>query len=73
MKRVLVLFSLLLCVQLYSQENVADMLVAKGYGKNTRAIIVANEDYQSYSGGVYVENEDLAIFQAERFKQLLIK
>ncbi|MCX6329928.1 MAG: caspase family protein [Bacteroidia bacterium] len=73
MKRVLVLFSLLFCVQLYSQENVADMLVAKGYGKNTRAIIVANEDYQSYSGGIYVENEDLAIFQAERFKQLLIK
>ena len=48
------------------------MLAAKGYGKNTHAIIVANEDYQSYSP-VYVENEELAILKAEKFQQILIK
>lgn len=72
MKRLLVLLALPLCLQLYSQQNVSEMLAGKGYGKNTRAIIVANEDYQSYSS-VYVENEDLAINQAERFQQMLIK
>ena len=48
------------------------MLIEKGYGTNTRAIIIANEDYQSYAN-VYVENEELAINQAERFQQMLIK
>ena len=72
MKKALVLLTLLSCVQLYAQENLTQMLAAKGYGKNTRAIIVANEDYQSYSP-VYVENEELAIIRAEKFQQMLIK
>lgn len=72
MKKVLVLLTLLSCVQLYAQENLTQMLATKGYGKNTRAIIVANEDYQSYSP-VYVENEELAIIRAEKFQQMLIK
>jgi hypothetical protein len=72
MKKALVLLSLLSCFQLSAQENIIQMLAAKGYGKNSRAIIVANEDYQSYSS-VYVENEVLAIFQAEKFQQMLIK
>lgn len=72
MKKALVILSLLSCIQISAQENVADMLSAKGYGKNTRAIIVANEDYQSYSP-VYVENEELAILKAEKFQQMLIK
>jgi hypothetical protein len=72
MKKALVILSLLSCVQLYGQENIAGMLSAKGYGKNTYAIIVANEDYQSYSS-VYVENEELAIMEAEKFQQMLIK
>ncbi len=74
MKRVLVILLLLSCFQLSAQENIVNMLATKGYGKNTRAIIVANEDYQSYSGSpVYVENEVLAILQAEKFQQMLIK
>ncbi len=74
MKRVLVILSLLSCFQLSAQENIVNMLAIRGYGKNTRAIIVANEDYQSYSGSpVYVENEELAILQAEKFQQMLIK
>jgi hypothetical protein len=72
MKKALVILSLLSCIQISAQENVADMLAAKGYGKNTRVIIVANEDYQSYSP-VYVENEELAILKAEKFQQMLIK
>jgi hypothetical protein len=72
MRWVLVYIVLPFCLQLNSQESVVQTLTAKGYGKNTRAIIIANEDYQSYSS-VYVENEDLAINQAERFQQLLIK
>jgi hypothetical protein len=72
MKKALAIFLLLSCSQLYAQENVAEMLDAKGYGKNTRAIIVANEDYQSYAT-IYVENEELAILQAEKFQQMLIK
>lgn len=60
------------CLQLYSQQNISEMLAGRGYGKNTRAIIIANEDYQSYSD-LYTENEDLAINQAERFQQMLIK
>ena len=72
MKKALVLLTLLSCVQLYAQENLTQMLAAKGYGKNTYAIIVANEDYQSYSP-VYVENEELAIIRAEKFQQMLIK
>ncbi|MCX6334850.1 MAG: caspase family protein [Bacteroidia bacterium] len=72
MKKALVLLTLLCCVQLYAQENITEMLAAKGYGRNTRAIIVANEDYQSYSP-VYVDNEELAIMQAEKFQQMLIK
>ncbi|MCX6335491.1 MAG: caspase family protein, partial [Bacteroidia bacterium] len=72
MKKALVLLTLLSCIQLYAQENITEMLAAKGYGRNTRAIIVANEDYQSYSP-VYVDNEELAIMQAEKFQQMLIK
>jgi len=72
MKRVLVFLILPFCLQLYSQQNVTEMLSGKGYGKNTRAIIIANEDYQSYSD-LYTENEDLAINQAERFQLMLIK
>lgn len=48
------------------------MLSSKGYGKNTYAIIVANEDYQSYSP-VYTDNEELAILKAEKFMQLLTR
>jgi hypothetical protein len=72
MKIVLVFLLPLLCLQLHGEADVAGLLTGKGYGKNTRAIIIANEDYQSYSS-VYVENEDLAINQAERFQQMLIK
>lgn len=72
MRKILAILSLLFCFQLSAQENVTDMLAARGYGKNTRAIIVANEDYQSYSP-VYVDNEALAILQAEKFQQMLIK
>jgi hypothetical protein len=72
MKKYLLILSLLSCFQISAQENTADMLTAKGYGKNTRAIIVANEDYQSFSP-VYVENEELAILKAEKFQQMLIK
>jgi hypothetical protein len=56
----------------YSQENVTDFLKSKGVGKSTYAIIIANEDYQSYSD-VYTPNEELAIYQAEKFEQVLIK
>ncbi|MCU0455224.1 MAG: caspase family protein [Bacteroidales bacterium] len=74
MRKILVILSLLSCIQISAQEKVAEMLIAKGYDKNTRAIIVANEDYQSYSGSpVYVENEELAILEAEKFQQMLIK
>jgi len=72
MRNILVYISLLLGIQLYGQKNVAEILIEKGYGTNTRAIIIANEDYQSYAN-VYVENEELAINQAERFQQMLIK
>jgi|GEM_PF-4332541 len=72
MRKALVLLTLLCCVRLYAQENLSQMLTANGYGKNTHAIIVANEDYQSYSP-VYVENEELAIIRAEQFQQMLIK
>jgi hypothetical protein len=72
MKKALILLSLLSCAGLYGQENITQMLAAKGYGRNTRAIIVANEDYQSYSS-VYVQNEELAIMEAEKFQQMLIK
>ncbi|MBA4321702.1 MAG: hypothetical protein C0408_02680, partial [Odoribacter sp.] len=72
MKKVLPFLVLLLPLQLFGQENIADFLSGKGSGKNTFAIIIANEDYQSYSR-VYVENEELAIYQAERFQQMLIK
>jgi|WetSurMetagenome_2_1015567.scaffolds.fasta_scaffold00007_125 hypothetical protein len=72
MRKLLVIISLLTCIQSNAQVKVADMLSAKGYGRNTRAIIIANEDYQSYSP-VYVENEELAIMQAEKFQQMLIK
>jgi len=34
MKKALVLLTLLSCVQLYAQENLTQMLAAKGYGKN---------------------------------------
>jgi len=74
MKKILVIFSLLSCIQVSAQENVADMLIAKGYGKTTHAIIVANEDYQTYSDSpLYIENEELAILKAEKFQQMLIK
>jgi len=64
---------LVFCLSISAQENISDYLIKKGYGdKNTWAIIIANEDYQSYSEG-YTENVELAIYQAERFQQMLIK
>ena len=72
MKRVFLFLLLTIGFQLFGQENIADLLAKKGTGENTFAIIIANEDYQSYSS-VYVENEELAIYQAERFQQMLIK
>ena len=72
MKRVFLFLLLTIGFQLFGQENIADLLAKKGTGKNTFAVIIANEDYQSYSS-VYVENEELAIYQAERFQQMLIK
>jgi hypothetical protein len=72
MKRVFLFLLLTSGFQLFGQENIADLLAKKGTGKNTFAVIIANEDYQSYSS-VYVENEELAIYQAERFQQMLIK
>ncbi|MDO9580031.1 MAG: hypothetical protein Q7J06_05625 [Bacteroidales bacterium] len=71
MKRVSLFLLLLISFQLCGQESVADLLTKKGAGKNTFAIIIANEDYQSYSR-TYVENEELAIYQAERFEQMKI-
>ena len=72
MKRVFVFLLLTISCHLYGQESIVDLLEKKGVGKNTYAIIIANEDYQSYSAK-YIENEELAIYQAERFEQLLIK
>jgi len=72
MKNIVCYILLLISLQLSGQNKTKDFLSGKGYGKNTFAIIVANEDYQSYSD-VYVENEELAINQAERFQQFLIK
>jgi len=72
MKRVLLFLLLLVSLKSAGQENVVEFLSGKGIGNNTFAIIVANEDYQSYSEN-YVENEELAINQAERFQQMLIK
>jgi len=64
---------LVFCLSVSAQENIPDYLIKKGYGdKNTWAIIIANEDYQSYSEE-YTENEELAIYQAERFQQMLVK
>lgn len=68
---ILLLFSF---IPISAQDNVTDMLIAKGYGKTTRAIIVANEDYQTYSESLlYIENEELAILKAEKFQQMLIR
>lgn len=64
----LILYGIGVCAQV----NVIDYLKSKGTGKDTYAIIIANEDYQSNSE-VYTENEELAIYQAERFEQSLIK
>jgi hypothetical protein len=72
MKSIISILLLLVSLQLSGQNKTKDFLSGKGYGNNTFAIIVANEDYQSYSD-VYVENEELAINQAERFQQFLIK
>ena len=73
MKIIISFFVLLLCLPVSAQEKVSDYLIKKGSDdKNTWAIIIANEDYQSYSEG-YIENEELAIYQAERFQQMLIK
>lgn len=72
MKKIIPLLFLLCSIQLHSQENITEILAARGTGVKTRAIIVANEDYQSYSP-VYVENEVLAIQQAEKFRQMLIR
>lgn len=55
-----------------AQDNVTEYLKSKGIGKDSWAVIIANEDYQSYSE-VYTPNEELAIYQAERFEQMLIK
>ena len=64
---------LILCgISLHAQENVIDYLMSRGTGKDTYVIIIANEDYQSNSD-VYTENEELAIYEAERFEQALIK
>jgi hypothetical protein len=55
---------------LQGQDNVIDYLKSRGAGKSTYAIIIANEDYQSYSD-VYTPNEELAIYQAEKFEKAL--
>lgn len=55
-----------------AQDGLTDWLKSKGIGKDSYAIIIANEDYQSYSD-TYTANEELAIYQAERFEQMLIK
>lgn len=74
MKNGFLILLLLSCISISAQDNVTDMLIAKGYGKTTRAIIVANEDYQTYSESLlYIENEELAILKAEKFQQMLIK
>lgn len=72
MKNVLSFLFVLISIHSSGQEKISDLLTGNGFGKNSFAIIVANEDYQSYSD-VYVENEELAINQAERFQQMLIK
>ena len=66
------LFLLLSGISICAQDNVIDYLKSKGTGKDTYAIIIANEDYQSNSD-TYTQNEELAIYQAERFEQALIK
>jgi hypothetical protein len=73
MKNLFSFFFLFVFFSVSAQENISDYLTKKGSGgKNTFAVIIANEDYQSYSDG-YTENEELAIYQAERFEQMLIK
>jgi hypothetical protein len=72
MKKILLVALSFACLNLYSQDDLGQLLKGKGYGKNTWAIIIANEDYQSNSS-LYVENEELAILQAEKFQQFLIK
>jgi hypothetical protein len=54
-----------------AQDGVTALLKSKGIGKDSYAIIIANEDYQSYSD-TYTANEELAIYQAEKFEQMLI-
>jgi hypothetical protein len=72
MKSITGFLLLLTTLSLSGQNKINDFLSSRGYGKNTFAIIVANEDYQSYATD-WVENEELAINQAERFQQYLIK
>ena len=73
MKIIISFFLLFICLTVSSQEYLSDYFLQRGSGgNNTWAIIIANEDYQSYSEG-YTENEELAIYQAERFQQWLIK
>ncbi len=74
MKNGFLILLMLSCIPVSAQDNVTDMLISRGYGKTTRAIIVANEDYQTYSESLlYIENEELAILKAEKFQQMLIK
>lgn len=72
MTRLLAAILLLTCASVSAQDDLIGMLSSKGYGKNTYAIIVANEDYQSYSP-VYTDNEELAILKAEKFMQILTR
>ena len=60
------------CAAVSAQEDVQDYLLNKGVSeKSLYAVIIANEDYQSFSNE-YTANEELAIYQAERFQHMLI-
>jgi len=73
MKIALTFFLLISSIIVTAQNNISEYLLKNGSaGANTYAIIIANEDYQSAASS-YVGNDDRAIFQAERFQQMLIK
>lgn len=73
MKTALTFFLLISSIIVTAQNNISEYLLKNGSaGANTYAIIIANEDYQSAASS-YVGNDERAIFQAERFQQMLIK
>ena len=55
-----------------TQGVFAQLPVNSGGSQNAYAIVIGNENYQTYGQG-YVENATKAILDAERFKQFLIK